>query len=103
GSVVGILMINRVMPKGFIPSEDRGVIFVNIELPEGASYDRTFKVIEELNERLKEFDEIKGKTLFAGNSFFSGGGGSYGMGFLLLQNWKDRKAEIGRASCREGM
>lgn len=92
-TIVGTMAINKNMATGFIPSEDRGVIFVNIELPEGASYDRTFKVIEELNERLKEFDEIKGKTLFAGNSFFSGGGGSYGMGFLLLQNWKDRKAE----------
>ncbi len=98
GSVVGILMINRVMPKGFIPSEDRGVVFVNIDLPEGASYDRTFEVIETLNEKLKEFDEIKGKTLYAGNSFFSGGGGSYGMGFLLLHHWDDRKGEESSAS-----
>jgi len=92
-AVIGTMAINRNMATGFIPSEDRGTIFVNIELPEGASYDRTFKVIEELNEKLKNFDEIKGKTLFAGNNFFSGGGGSYGMGFLLLQNWKDRKTE----------
>ncbi len=91
-TVIGTVAINKNMATGFIPSEDRGVVFVNIELPEGASYDRTFKVIGELNERLKDFEEIKGKTLFAGNSFFSGGGGSYGMGFLLLKNWKDRKA-----------
>lgn len=92
-AVGGTFLINNVMPTGFIPSEDRGVIFVNIELPEGASFDRTFEVIERLNEELKEFDEIKGKTLYAGNSFFSGGGGSYGMGFLLLKPWEERPTE----------
>lgn len=92
-AVVGTLLINRSMPTGFIPPEDRGVIFVNIELPEGASYDRTFHVIEQLNEKLEGFSEIKGKTLYAGNSFFSGGGGSYGMGFLLLKGWDERKSE----------
>lgn len=92
-AVVGTILINRTMPTGFIPSEDRGVIFVNIELPEGASYDRTFEVIEELNGKLNEFDEIKGKTLYAGNSFFSGGGGSYGLGFILLKKWEEREAQ----------
>src|SRR5690606_3325764 len=73
-SVVGVVLINRAMPTGFIPSEDRGVIFMNIELPEGASYDRTYQVLQTLNEKLNDFDEINGKTLYGGRNFFSGGG-----------------------------
>jgi len=92
-SVGGILLINRDMPKGFIPSEDRGAIFINIELPEGASYDRTMEVVRALNEKLEKYDEIRGKTLYGGRNFFSGGGASYGMGFMLLKNWDDRKSE----------
>src|SRR5690606_14245677 len=92
-SVVGVVLINRAMPTGFIPSEDRGVIFMNIELPEGASYDRTYQVLQTLNEKLNDFDEINGKTLYGGRNFFSGGGSSYGMGFLLLKKWEEREAE----------
>ena len=92
-TVGGILLINRNMSTGFIPSEDRGTIFINIELPPGASYDRTREVIETLNVELEEFDEIRGKTLYGGRNFFSGGGSSYGMGFLLLKSWDERTTE----------
>lgn len=92
-AIVGTVLINNNMTKGFIPTEDRGTIFVNIELPEGASFDRTFQVVADLNELLEEIEEVKGKTIFAGNNFFSGGGSSYGMGFLLLSNWSERKGK----------
>lgn len=93
GVTAGTVLINNVMPTGFIPTEDRGVIFANIELPEGASVDRTFQVISELDEILNEVDEIRGKTLWAGSNFFSGGGGSYAQGFLMLKDFSERKKE----------
>ncbi|WP_236975878.1 efflux RND transporter permease subunit [Membranihabitans maritimus] len=89
-AVGGTLWFNNNTPSGFIPSEDRGVIFINIELPEGSSFDRSYEVIEELNDSINGLESLKGKTLIAGRNFFSGGGGSYAMGFILLKDWEER-------------
>ncbi|GAA5224772.1 efflux RND transporter permease subunit [Membranihabitans marinus] len=92
-AVASTLWFNENTPSGFIPSEDRGVIFVNIELPEGATFDRSYEVIEELNGYINELKDVKGKTVIAGRNFFSGGGGSYAMGFILLKDWSERQDE----------
>ncbi|MCL3781429.1 efflux RND transporter permease subunit [Prolixibacteraceae bacterium JC049] len=80
-------------PTGFVPAEDQGVIFINVELPEGASADRSFAVTEELRGRIEKIQGVDGVTLISGNSFFSGAGSSYAMGFIKLSGWDERKEE----------
>ncbi|MEO0018812.1 MAG: hypothetical protein RLZZ522_2095 [Verrucomicrobiota bacterium] len=53
--IVGINRIGKHVPGGFIPDEDKGYLFVAVELPEGASLQRTDEV-------LKQVEEIVGKT-----------------------------------------
>ncbi len=92
-AVVGIVIADRTIPTGFVPSEDRGVIFVNVELPPGASLDRTFKVMKDLFDRVKDIEGVRTASIVAGRNFFSGAGSSYGLGFLILENFEDRKSE----------
>src|SRR5690606_17088340 len=78
-------------PTGFVPNEDRGIIFTNVELPAGASLDRTVKVTEELYARLSEIPGVSGGTLVNGFNFFSGAGSNYALGFIKLAPWADRR------------
>ena len=78
-------------PTGFVPNEDRGMIFANVELPVGASLDRTVAVTQELYNKIKEIPGAAGGTLVNGFSLISGAGSNYGLGFLKLKPWNERK------------
>ncbi|NKI26529.1 efflux RND transporter permease subunit [Arenibacter sp. 6A1] len=84
---------NSTTPSGFVPAEDRGVIFMNIELPQGASLDRTYSITQELYQTINTIEGIKTASIINGNNFFSGAGSSYGMGFIILESWEDRDTD----------
>lgn len=88
-----IYFANQITPKGFVPSEDRGVVFMNLELPVGASLDRTFNATEEIYDRIQNIEGIRTASLITGRNFFSGNGSSYAQGFIILNNWEERKTE----------
>lgn len=98
---VGILVLcvgiiywsSETLPKGFVPTEDRGVIFINMELPPGSSLDRTYQITEELYKEIAEIEGVRTGTVISGRNFFAGAGSSYGMGFINLENWEDRTTE----------
>jgi hydrophobic/amphiphilic exporter-1 (mainly G- bacteria), HAE1 family len=92
-SVVLIVWSDSTIPKGFVPTEDRGVVFVNIELPPGASLDRTYKVTEDLYAQMESIEGIRTATLVSGRNFFSGAGSSYALGFIILEDWDNRTTE----------
>ncbi|MCU0600884.1 MAG: efflux RND transporter permease subunit, partial [Desulfobacterales bacterium] len=48
--VVGIWMISKVVPGGFIPDEDKGYLFVALELPEGSSLQRSDEVLKQVED-----------------------------------------------------
>ncbi|HET9485860.1 MAG TPA: efflux RND transporter permease subunit, partial [Chryseosolibacter sp.] len=78
---------------GFVPNEDRGMVFTNVELPPGATLDRTVAVTEELYQKLIKIPGVEGGSLVNGFSLISGAGSNYGLGFISLDNWEDRKGE----------
>ncbi|MFL0353257.1 efflux RND transporter permease subunit [Xanthomarina sp. GH4-25] len=92
-SVFGIIAANKVIPTGFVPSEDRGVIFMNAELPPGASQDRSYQVNNNLYEMIKDIEGIQGASFISGRNFFSGEGSSNAMGFIILDSWDERDTE----------
>ncbi|UGU17610.1 efflux RND transporter permease subunit [Sinomicrobium kalidii] len=92
-AVLGILWANRTTPTGFVPSEDRGFIMVNVELPPGSSLDRTYSVTQNLYEIISSVDGIRAAGLINGRNFFSGAGSSYGMGFIILEDWEKRTTD----------
>lgn len=91
---IGILYwANNSMPKGFVPSEDRGIIFTNVELPPSASMERTYAVLKELEGKIKDIPGIKAVTITTGRSFFSGSGSNNGLAFVRLEPFDTRKKD----------
>ena len=92
-AVVGIYWAANNTPTGFVPNEDRGIIFANIELPPGASLDRTDAVSNKLYENAKDIEGIAGVNFIKGRSLISGAGSNFGFGIIKLDDWKDREGE----------
>ncbi len=92
-SGVGIWWAASTTPTGFVPNEDRGIIFMNIELPAGASMDRTHVVTRELYEKASRIPGVRGVTVINGRSLISGAGTNYGLGFVKLDDWDERETD----------
>ena len=92
-AVVGIWWSSSSVKTGFVPDEDRGIVFVNVELPAGSSIDRTHKVNQELYNKLKQIPGVLEGSVVEGRSFLGGSGSNYGLGFIRLQDWDERGAD----------
>ena len=90
-TVVLLLVIGRFVPGGFIPEEDMGYLFVNIQLPNAASLQRTDVVAKQVEQILKKHEEVEYVTTAAGYSLLSGTMSSNaGFIFISLRNWDER-------------
>ncbi|RDV16562.1 hydrophobe/amphiphile efflux-1 family RND transporter [Pontibacter diazotrophicus] len=89
----GAYWLNRTLPGGFVPTEDRNIIFFDMQLPAGASLDRTYQATEEFYQQAKDIPGVRAIALVSGSSFFAGEGGSYGLGFAALHPLQERDAD----------
>ncbi|MBE6445308.1 MAG: efflux RND transporter permease subunit [Alphaproteobacteria bacterium] len=87
-AVYGFLKISQT---SFIPNEDQGVIMVNIQLPEGASRERTQKFIDEIYPLIKEEKGVESVMIVVGVSLIGGSGENVALGFIALSPWSERK------------
>ncbi|WP_266171753.1 efflux RND transporter permease subunit [Dyella subtropica] len=81
------------LPTSFVPSEDQGFALAIVNLPPGATLQRTEAVMGEMRERLKNSplnDAIVGMYQISGFSFV-GQSESAGMAFIKLKDWSERK------------
>ncbi len=79
------------LPSGFLPTEDQGYCFVNVQLPDAASRQRTAQVLEELDEILAETKGVKNWLCISGFSLLSGSNGSnLGLAVAIYEPWEDR-------------
>lgn len=90
---IGIWWSAETTPTGFVPNEDRRIIFVNVELPAGSSIDRTHAVNHQLFEKVSGMPGVENFTFINGRSLISGSGSNYGIGFVKLKDWTERKGE----------
>jgi hydrophobe/amphiphile efflux-1 (HAE1) family protein len=88
-SVVAVMLIAR-HPSGLVPDEDQGVIFVNAQLPDGASLERTKEMMKTLEEKMKETPGIQDVLNFSGYSIVSQYGANTGSFVLVLKPWDER-------------
>lgn len=96
-SIVLIFVLNKTMPTGFVPQEDRGVIFTNVELPPSASMDRTYQVMKELTNKASKIPGVVNVTFSTGRGLISGTGSNYGLAFIKLAPFKDRYSVKGQS------
>jgi HAE1 family hydrophobic/amphiphilic exporter-1 len=86
-----ILAIARFVPGGFIPEEDQGYLFVNMQLPSAASLQRSDAIARDVEAILAGYDEIEFYTNATGFSLLSGAFSTNGgFMFLSLRDWKER-------------
>ncbi|GAB5495999.1 MAG: multidrug efflux RND transporter permease subunit [Phycisphaerales bacterium] len=89
-SVVAVLGFAS-LPTGFVPQEDEGYCVGNIQLPEGASLERTAEVVSRASEVADSIPGIKGTLGISGYSIIDGSGGSNkGSLFITFDHWDER-------------
>jgi HAE1 family hydrophobic/amphiphilic exporter-1 len=89
---VGAGLFARVIPAGFIPDEDQGIMGVNVQLPPGASLERTSAVLKKVEEILAKTDGLESfQTIGGYGAVTSTYQPNYGSVFARLKPWEERK------------
>jgi multidrug efflux pump len=99
-AVLGGFLYTR-LPGSFLPEEDQGYALAIVQLPPGASLQRTNRVMDQMRTILKKDSAVESVLQIAGFSFV-GAGENVGMTFIKLKDWADRDTSatdfIGRAN-----
>jgi multidrug efflux pump len=97
---VAALVYTR-LPTSFLPQEDQGYIIVNVQLPPGATLERTRSVMEQVEDFILKQPEVQSMVGVLGFSF-SGQGQNAALAFVTLKDWKDRHGEEHSAQALAG-
>lgn len=90
GALLAVLAIAWAnLPTSFLPAEDQGTVTTNVQLPAGASANRTDAVLAEVERYFLSQPEVNGLNLIRGFSF-SGSGQNAGIAFVSLRDWSER-------------
>jgi len=88
---VGAAVFGKLVPGGFIPEEDMGYFFVNIQLPNAASLQRSDVISKQVEEIIANYPEIQYVTTATGYSLLSGSMvPNNGFMFVTLTDWGER-------------
>jgi HAE1 family hydrophobic/amphiphilic exporter-1 len=80
-------------PTGFVPDEDKGLLFVNVQLPDASSLNRTKAVMDKVSDILREDAAVESVTAITGFSVLTGAMASNGGTlFVVLRHWDERTA-----------
>ena len=90
GVLAGAWLLYGRIPSSFLPTEDKGVIFCNIELPGDAVQSRTDTVLEAVRQRLADIPGISSLMQVSGMSMLSGSGENTAMCIAQLAPWDQR-------------
>lgn len=88
----GIMGVSKVLPAGFIPSEDQGQIYAIIQTPPGTTLERTNEISRKLQVLAREVEGVSSVTSLAGYEILTEGRGSNaGTCLINLKDWSERK------------
>ncbi|MCF8454089.1 MAG: efflux RND transporter permease subunit [Pedobacter sp.] len=91
----GIAGINKILPAGFIPSEDQGQVYAIIQTPPGTTLERTNEISRKLQHLAKEVEGVSSVTSLAGYEILTEGRGSNaGTCLINLKDWSDREHSV---------
>ncbi len=93
-----IVLLGR-LPTSFLPNEDQGNILVNVQLPPGATVNRTGGVMSRVEDFMLKQPEVESMVSILGFSF-AGSGQNTGLAFITLKDWKERN---GAAHSAQGL
>ena len=88
--IAAVVVIFRSLPTSFLPSEDQGTMLVNVQLPPGATQQRTSAVMSQVEDYFLKLPEVQSMVSVLGFSF-SGQGQNAALAFITLKDWDQRK------------
>jgi multidrug efflux pump len=93
GVVAAMALLFTRIPSSFLPNEDTGFMYGQVQAPPGASRERTWQALDKAQQYLtnEEKDTVEGVLTVSGFSF-SGTGQNAGLIFIKLRDWDDRKS-----------
>ncbi len=93
-SVIAIIgLYFKYTASSFLPEEDQGIIFANIQLDSTASINQTNDVLKSMSNDILKMDGINYIITVAGYSMLGGGGENVALGVIGLKNWSERKTK----------
>ena len=92
-TIVLIFIGFKITATSFLPEEDQGIIFANIQLPDTATINQTEDILSEVTKRALKMDGIKYFISVAGYSMLGGSGENVALGVVGLQPWSDRESK----------
>lgn len=91
-SLIAIWVLNEIVPQSFMPQEDQGYFTVELELPEGATLERTRHVTERAMNYLMSREDVEYVLNVTGSSPRVGTNQSRSQLTVILKPWEDRKS-----------
>ena len=92
--IVGMVVLFTRIPTAFLPEEDQGVLFAQVQTPAGSSSERTQAVVDQMRSYLLSDESDTVSSVFTVTGFnFAGRGQSSGMAFIMLKPWDERSAD----------
>lgn len=92
---IGIFGINKILPAGFIPNEDQGMIYAILQTPPGSTLERTNDLARKLEALAQKVEGVQSVSALAGYEVLTEGRGSNaGTCLINLKNWSDRKHNV---------
>jgi len=94
-SIAAMIFLNTLLPTAFIPTEDQGMIYVNVTMPSGATVERTQAVLDKLLTITNQEEDIESVSTLAGYSLLTeSAGASFGMAMINLKPWDERAISV---------
>ncbi len=92
---VGIVALMAVvflrLPSSYLPDEDQGILFTLVQLPAGATQERTLATMKQVEQYYLEQEKANVQSIFAITGFsFAGSGQNMGLAFVRLKDWEER-------------
>ncbi|TMO45274.1 hydrophobe/amphiphile efflux-1 family RND transporter [Pseudoalteromonas sp. S4389] len=89
----------KTVPTGFVPAEDQGFLFVDVQLPDAAASGRTQDVMHKLGDIVKNEPAATDFIAVSGFSLLGGAGSNNALGIVVLKDWEERTSpELGLRS-----
>lgn len=88
--LAGIYYVGRTIPSSFLPTEDKGAIMCDIELPPASALSRTTKSIQQFRELVEKVPGVDSTLTVAGYGFLGGMGENCGLAIIKLAMWDER-------------
>lgn len=88
-----IIVIFKMTATSFLPEEDQGIIFANIQLTDTATINQTNDILSEITSRVLKIDGVKYFISVAGYSMLGGSGENVALGVVGLEAWDERTSK----------